>query len=399
MERVIFDSVWKQYDRRYGSNRFRKLIQIVLGKKPEQHEFWALQDVSFRLEEGMSLGIVGPNGSGKTTALRILSGICQINRGHVLVRGSISALIALGAGFHPELTGRENIYLNGSILGLKRREIHEVMDDIVDFAGIGAYIDSPVKRYSSGMFVRLGFAVAAQVRPDILLVDEVLAVGDARFQARCHQRIRELRQQGTIIILVSHDMWAIRQSCHQGILLVHGQVQKQGDIAEVLEAYDRHIQQEALGSLSDKTNTEALEDYSCDLELRNIDGEKTSEIGLGEPAIFRIHYRCVEELRNPNFVLTASAHSGPCAMVLRSRKEGWVPDRIQGKGYVDVRVDELRLNPGRYAIQAVLKEENDMAGLAFSPFHELYLRPPDMNWAMEDCFYVPKAKWEGPEEG
>jgi ABC-type polysaccharide/polyol phosphate transport system ATPase subunit len=238
--------------------RFRKFFASLLGRHPERNEFWALQDISFQLQEGESLGIIGPNGSGKTTLLRLLSGISRINRGHLLVRGTVSALIALGAGFHPELSGRENIYLNASILGLRHRMIRKFFDDIVEFADIGEYIDSPVKRYSSGMFVRLGFAVAAQIRPDILLVDEVLAVGDARFQARCHERIAQLRESGTIIILVSHDLWTVRQSCQQGLYIDHGHIRSQGDIATVIAAYNKQIQTEALARLRKKTEAKTF---------------------------------------------------------------------------------------------------------------------------------------------
>lgn len=397
MDRVLFENVWKLYDRRYGSNRFRKLLLTLMRRHPEQNEFWALQDVSFKLDEGRSLGIVGPNGSGKTTILRILSGISHINRGHVRVRGTVSALIALGAGFHPELSGRENIYLNGSILGLKRREIKDYLQDIVDFAGIGQYIDAPVKRYSSGMFVRLGFAVAAQVRPDILLVDEVLAVGDARFQTRCHERIRQLREQGTIIVLVSHDMWAIRQSCREGILLRHGKVLECGDIANVLDSYDRLIQQEALEKMSaDAKSDKALPLYHLDLEILNRELEANNEIPLGHPATFRIRYHCEKPLKNPVLVLSASSHSGPRAMVLRSRKAGWDVDVLQGAGYVDVTIESLDLNPGRYAIQVALKDEQDMAALATTRFRELYVRAPDLHWCAENCFYVPDASWAQP---
>ncbi|NQU43987.1 ATP-binding cassette domain-containing protein [bacterium] len=396
MERVLFENVWKLYDRRYGSNRFRRSWQALMGRHPERHEFWALRDVSFRLEEGRSLGIIGPNGSGKTTTLRILSGISHIDRGHVRVRGTLSALIALGAGFHPELSGRENIYLNGAILGLKHSEIRRYFDDIVDFAGIGEYIDSPVKRYSSGMYVRLGFAVAAQIRPDVLLVDEVLAVGDARFQARCHERIRELRDQGTVIILVSHDMWAVRQSCAEGILIRQGRIEEQGDIATVLEAYNRVVQQESLERLTRHREESATAGVSCDLNILNERGETSGEIGLGHPVTFRIRYRADEVIRRPTLVLTASAHTGPCALVLRSRKAGWSVDRLEGNGHVDVTVDEMRLNPGRYAAQCVIKDEHDLTALATSPFRELYVRPPQLDWIKEDCFYVPEAKWSEP---
>lgn len=400
MERILFENVWKLYDRRYGSSRYRRLLQSLFGMHPEQHEFWALKDVSFALEEGRSLGIIGPNGSGKTTILRILSGICHINRGHVRVRGSISALIALGAGFHPELTGRENIYLNGSILGLKHHEINRYLDDIVDFAGIGAYIDAPVKRYSSGMFVRLGFAVAAQVRPDILLVDEVLAVGDARFQTRCHERIRELREEGTVIILVSHDMWAIRKSCAQGIFLNHGVVETQGDIADVIEAYDKVVQQENLQALIKKQKSDGeSQDAICHIEMFNHEGEPTTEVPWGEPLTLRLHYRCDTPIHNPTLVVSVFSHHGACAAVMRSRKQGWEGGTLDGVGFVDVKIPELRLNPGRYAVRFIMKDTADLASYGESQIHELFVPLPNIDWFNEDCTYVPQTEWGAPQKG
>ena len=389
------------YDRRYGSNRFRKLLSTLAGRHPERNEFWALQGVSFRLGEGESLGIIGPNGSGKTTILRILSGISYIDRGHVKVRGTISALIALGAGFHPELTGRENVYLNGSIIGLSRGEIRRYFDHIVDFAGIGDYIDSPVKRYSSGMYVRLGFAVAAQMRPDILLIDEVLAVGDARFQARCHERIRELRRDGTIIILVSHDLWAVRQLCGQGILLRHGKVTEHGDISTVIGAYNKTVQEAAMRRLDDARGHD--DDHalsaSCDLEFRDAAGAKVSEIELGCPLTIRVYYRCDQPVPHPTLTIAATAHNGPCAMVLRSNKVGWSVDALQGEGHIDVTIPQAHLNPGRYAVQCSIKDEKDMVAWATSRFRELYIRPPDAQWASEEGASLPSAEWSSPTPG
>jgi len=397
MERVLLEHVWKQYDRRYGSNRFRKLFASLMGRHPERNEFWALQDISFQLEEGESLGIIGPNGSGKTTLLRLLSGISRINRGHLLVRGTVSALIALGAGFHPELSGRENIYLNGSILGLKHRMIRKFFDDIVEFADIGEYIDSPVKRYSSGMFVRLGFAVAAQVRPDILLVDEVLAVGDARFQARCHERIAQLRESGTIIILVSHDLWAVRQSCQQGLYIDHGHIHTQGDIATVLAAYNKQIQQEALLRLPKVNESENSSDYcSCDLDFLDEEGQPVTEIPLGAPATLRLYYRCDEPIPSPTLVVNFMAHNGPCASILRSRKAGWQVEKLEGEGHLDVQIPNLRLNPGQYAVSVQIKDTSDRITLVKSRFRELFIKTPHLDWCYENCYYIPDARWSEP---
>jgi lipopolysaccharide transport system ATP-binding protein len=200
---------------------------------------WALRDVSFRVEPGAALALIGPNGAGKTTTLKPLSNITRPASGRVLVSGRISSLIELGAGFHPELTGRENIYLNGAILGMKRAEIARKIDDIIAFAELERFIDTPVKRYSSGMYVRLGFAVAAHVEPDILLVDEVLAVGDASFRHRCTQRMHEMQRNGTTVVFVSHNMHQVRSTCDSALLLMYGQIRRQGTPDEVIGEYER----------------------------------------------------------------------------------------------------------------------------------------------------------------
>ena len=401
-ERVVLQNVWKMYDRRYGSNRFRKLLSAMAGRHPERYEFWALKDVSFTLREGSSLGIIGPNGSGKTTMLRILSGISQINRGHVHVRGTVSALIALGAGFHPELTGRENIYLNGSILGLKRSEIREYFDDIVDFADIGDYIDSPVKRYSSGMFVRLGFAVAAQIRPDILLVDEVLAVGDASFQMRCHERIRQLRDNGTIIILVSHNLWAIRQACQEALYLHHGEVRASGDVVSVIAAYNRAIQEEnaerrrALPEQASGPDA-AYSDCVCDIEFISPEtGEQVAEIPLGAPVVLRLYYRADTPIEHPTIVITATGQDGVCTSVLRSRKSDWEVDRLVGSGHIDLTLESLRFSPGNYAFQMLIKDPGDLTALVASRFRDFFVHPPHTDWCYEACHYIPEARWSEP---
>ena len=221
---IDFEGVSKKY-RLGAQGTLRGTVAALVGRNREGGEqkrtLWALRDVSFRLSPGESLGLIGPNGSGKTTTLKLLSGITLPAKGRIAVQGRTSALIELGAGFHPELTGLENIYLNGAILGLKRREIARRLEAIIDFSGLKRFIDTPVKRYSSGMYVRLGFAVAAHVEPDVLLVDEVLAVGDASFRHRCIQHMHKLRKNGTTVLFVSHNMHLVREMCDQVLLLMH----------------------------------------------------------------------------------------------------------------------------------------------------------------------------------
>lgn len=201
------------------------------------HEFWALRDISFEVRRSETLGIIGPNGAGKSTILKLLSNITIPSSGEITINGRLAALIEVGSGFHPELTGRENVYLSGSILGMRRAEIARKIESIVDFAGIRQFIDIPVKRYSSGMHVRLGFSIAAHLEPDVLLLDEVLAVGDEAFQSKCLNRIDELRGAGKTIIFISHDLNAVERLCDRVLLMDHGQIVANGNPAEVIELY------------------------------------------------------------------------------------------------------------------------------------------------------------------
>jgi ABC-type polysaccharide/polyol phosphate transport system ATPase subunit len=207
----------------------------------ENQMFSALDDVSLDVHRGESVGIVGRNGAGKSTMLKLLAGITSPTRGRIMIAGRIAALIEIGSGFHPELTGRENVFLSGAILGMRRREIAKKLDAIIEFAGVQKFVDTPVKWYSSGMYVRLGFAIAAHLEPDILLIDEVLAVGDAEFQAKCLQRIRGLKRDGVTTILISHDLSAVERLCDRAVLLDKGRVISDGAPAEVIADYHRQI--------------------------------------------------------------------------------------------------------------------------------------------------------------
>jgi ABC-type polysaccharide/polyol phosphate transport system ATPase subunit len=209
----------------------------LFGFLPRRRTFWALRNVSFEIRRGETLGIVGPNGSGKTTLIRLLSGITAPKTGEIEINGRLASLVEVGAGFQPDLTGRENIFLNGAILGMPYREIARKLPAIVDFAEMNEFLDVPVKQYSSGMFVRLGFAIAAHLSADILLLDEVLAVGDVAFQARCFERIEALRREGKTVLLVSHDLAAVERVCSRALLLRAGRIVLEGDPSEVIEAY------------------------------------------------------------------------------------------------------------------------------------------------------------------
>ena len=243
---VVFDRVWKKFRRGERHDSLKDAI-TALAKRPftrtkkedglEAQEFWALRDVSFELQPGEALGIIGPNGAGKSTSLKLLTKILRPTSGRAYTRGRVGALIEISAGFHPDLTGRENLYLQGAILGMSRQEVSRKMDAIIDFAGIPDFIDTPVKRYSSGMNARLGFAVAAHVDPDVLLIDEVLAVGDFAFQQKCYERLAEFRRSGAAIVFVSHSMQAIVALCDKAILLRPGRSALIGPVAEMAARY------------------------------------------------------------------------------------------------------------------------------------------------------------------
>lgn len=249
--RLEFDGVWKKFRRGERARSLRDAISGI-GKRLKKgrdrsalgkNEFNSLEDVSFQVRAGESVGIIGPNGAGKSTLLKCASRILRPNRGTVHVRGRVSALIEVGAGFHPDLTGRENVYLNGTILGMKRREIAQRFDEIVAFASMEEFIDTPVKRYSSGMYARLGFAVAAFMDPDILLVDEVLSVGDMRFARRCEKKIQEIRASDTAVLFISHNMSAVRMMCDRVIVLNRGRVQFDGAPDEAIHKYHELLSQ------------------------------------------------------------------------------------------------------------------------------------------------------------
>lgn len=241
---IQFNNVSKRYRIGQSAPSIRSIFQNMKSSRSDRYH-WAIKDISFEMEPGDSMGIIGPNGAGKTTILKLLSKVTRPTNGVINVNGRFSALIELGAGFHPDLTGRENIYLNGTILGMKRSEISDRFDEIVEFAGIGRYLDTPVKRYSSGMYARLGFSVAAHIDPEILLVDEVLAVGDMAFQKKCYDRMKQLTREGKTIIFVSHNLRAIQSVSSRCLVLYRGNKVFDGDSAEAIAEYSNIIRQAA----------------------------------------------------------------------------------------------------------------------------------------------------------
>jgi len=262
-------------------------------------EFWALKDVSFDIQ-GQALALIGPNGSGKSTALKLLSGILKPDRGEVHLRGRLGALIELGAGFHPDLTGRENIYLNGTILGMKKSEITRKFDEIVEFSGISEFIDTPVKRYSSGMYARLGFSVAAHIDPEVLLVDEVLSVGDYHFQQKCFDKMRDFVRKGTTLVFVSHNMTAVGSLCSSALLLRKGEPAFLGDVSTAIEKYHSFYEDE-----SNNANLELL-----DVRLKSDSGQEREVLEPGEGVVLEVKFKARHEIRGAHAALLIHTSDG-----------------------------------------------------------------------------------------
>jgi lipopolysaccharide transport system ATP-binding protein len=272
---------------------------------------WAVRDVSFEVGRGEAMAIIGPNGAGKTSILKMLSRVTTPTSGRAEVAGRVSALIELGAGFHPDLTGRENIFLNGVILGMRRREIRRRFDEIVEFAGIGPYLDTPIKRYSSGMYARLGFSVAAHVEPEILLVDEVLAVGDMAFQQKCQEKMRALRARGTSLVLVSHNLDVVRRTCDRALVLLEGRTLFQGSAADAVVAYSDAIRDASRSSIvavpEEKGLARRAMTFDCEIEsvrLLDQEGESCRVFRSGSIARVCMEVRFHRDVVAPVFALS-----------------------------------------------------------------------------------------------
>lgn len=264
-------------------------------RKSTTEDFMALNDVNFSINKGEVVGIIGKNGAGKSTLLKILSQITKPTEGKIEINGRIASLLEVGTGFHHELTGRENIYLNGTILGMTRKEVAEKFDEIVEFSGVGKFIDTPVKHYSSGMYVRLAFAVAAHLEPEILIIDEVLAVGDAEFQKKCLGKMQDVAGQGRTVIFVSHNMAAVKTLCTKGIVINHGQVAEIGDIQTCLDKYYNLEKSESCSKVFDKEKRPKSEFAELvSYSLKNSKGEAISSFNLYEKAAIEIVFEIVE---------------------------------------------------------------------------------------------------------
>ena len=350
---VIVDGVWKRFRLGQTGGSIRdavpRLIRRLARRAPpdDAEIFWALRDVSVQARPGEVLGIIGPNGAGKSTLLKLLCGILKPDRGAIHARGRLSALIEVGAGFHPDLTGRENVYLNGSILGMTRAEIASKLDAIVDFSGLAEFIDTPIKRYSSGMVARLGFSVAAQLEPDVLLVDEVLSVGDFSFQIKCFRRMNEIRQRGTTVVFVSHNMQAVSTLCDRCVVLRRGEVYYEGTSEDATRRYLEAMGEQLCASASDgRGDLLAIESA----ELLEADGQATHIIQPGERCTLRLRFRCHDDLPDAGMSLRVIHDDRTAVFDQTTAVEGHFFDFRRGEVHQAEFELSANLAPGPYSI-------------------------------------------------
>ena len=347
---IVVDDVSKRFRLYHQRNQSIKAA-LMRGGRASYEEFWALRDVSFEVPVGSMFGIMGTNGSGKSTLLKCIAKILRPDAGRISSTGKLSALLELGSGFHPELSGRENVYLNGSILGLSKRQLDARFDEIVEFAGVEQFIDQPVKNYSSGMYVRLGFSVAINVDPDILLVDEVLAVGDAAFQDKCMEKFAEFRRAGKTVVVVSHAMGTMRTLCDRVAWLERGNLVEVGRPDELIDRYidEGHSSRVDAEGGSQWGSGEAV---LSSVAFIDATGQPITKVRTGDEATIRLTYDAHERIDKPVFGLAIETLEGVYVWASNTRDADYVPDCIESSGTVEFHIPRLMLLPGTFDISA-----------------------------------------------
>jgi len=388
---LTFDRVGKKYRiyRQSEQNRAPALVRKARELMTGWQDFWALKDVSFQIERGEAVGIIGHNGAGKSTILKLLYNITAPSRGEIRINGRLAALIEVASGFHPELTGRENVYLNGSLLGMKRREITQKLDSIVGFAGVAQFIDTPVKRYSSGMYLRLGFAIAAHLDPDVLLLDEVLAVGDAEFQAKCIERINQLKRNGKTIVFVSHNLAAVESLCDRVFLLRQGELYSTGPPRQVISEYERLLaEMPAAAKLSSVTAARAAEIVS--VSIFNAAGRRTTTVATGDAMRAEVEYKVHEPVADAVIELYFYSIFGNLHCHFSTEVKGEHLRLAAGHGVIEFHCPEVLLEVASFNIEASIKHR----GSAFSE-HIDYKQAAFLNIGqgkpVHGMFYMPHS--------
>jgi ABC-type polysaccharide/polyol phosphate transport system ATPase subunit len=324
---------------------------FMRGRRAKYDEFWALKDISLQVPTGKTYGLIGHNGSGKSTLLKCMAGILVPDKGSLQTHGKVSALLELGAGFHPELSGRDNVYLNGSILGMSKKQIDGQFDQIVEFAGLEQFIDTPVKNYSSGMYVRLGFSVAINVDPEVLMVDEVLAVGDEAFQRKCMEKFKQFRDEGRTVVIVSHALGTMRTMCDEVAWLDHGQLVGIGKPSELVDEYVGSSHEDRI---EDTGSGHGNRWGSGELRVDEVEllggGGHVSRVATGEQVTFRLHYRATEKIEEPVFGIALHTLDGQHVTGPNTRDVELSTGAVSGEGHVDLTVPRLMLTPGTYEL-------------------------------------------------
>jgi lipopolysaccharide transport system ATP-binding protein len=369
------------------------------GKSAPEESFWALKDVSFEVKEGDRVGIIGRNGAGKSTLLKVLSRITEPSTGRVRMKGRVASLLEVGTGFHPELTGRENVYLNGAILGMSRAEIKQKFDEIVAFSEVEKFLDTPVKRYSSGMYVRLAFAVAAHLEPEVLIVDEVLAVGDIQFQEKCLGKMEDVSASGRTILFVSHNMDSIRKLCSIGIFMKSGMMKEIGGIEEVIGNYLGQFHAEGSSNTIYLDTNSKTGFYVEKIEVLDLNGLPKDQVNTWDAVRFRIHFYSPDNLKSGSVVFQISTVSGLVVTLCSTQPDHSVAVEFKaGMNTVDCVFPKLMVSAGKYLIGAGLAIPNaewlyrelqygvlnvaaqDVYHSGFAPVSSRYLTPHDYNW-------------------
>jgi len=356
---VSVENVWKYFRLYHEKNQYLKST-LLRGRRARYDEFWALKGVDFEIPFGSTFGIIGSNGSGKSTLLKCLAGILSPDKGSVSCNGRMAALLELGAGFHPDLSGRENIYLNGAILGMTRSEIDRKLEEIIDFSGLEKFVDTPVKNYSSGMVVRLGFAVATNVDPEILIIDEVLAVGDESFQHRCHEKIESFRQEGRTIILVSHGLMQVAQLCSTVAWLEKGVIQEIGPSYEVIGKYAGQSHDAAPkidGEIGERWGSHEAEITRA--EFVNADGVPVHVLKTGEPISLQIDYTAHMPIKEPVFGIRITHLHGTNVWGSNTKRMGFQPATLNNSGTITLNIPDLPILAGTYDLTVALTDQHE----------------------------------------
>jgi ABC-2 type transport system ATP-binding protein len=352
---VLLEGVSKRYTK-YEDNPMLATSLVNMFRRGRRSTLWAVRDVDLHIKPGESVGVIGRNGSGKSTLLQMMSGITSPTQGRVRVRGRIAPLISVGVGFHPEMTGRDNLHLNGAILGLSRAEMSRCFDSVVDFAEMDSFIDTPVKFYSSGMIVRLGFSMAVHATPDVLIVDEVLAVGDVSFQMKCFERMKEIRENGTTIVVVSHNMGAIRGLCDRAIVLHAGEVCFAGETSDAISEMHKILAARPVQLEQTADEKMQLEPGMLEVEsvhLLNEAKRKTNSLRFGEQARVRFRVKALKDIDKPFVVAVMVSESGLPIFGTTNRRTPYPPLKAGEKATYDV-VWDARLANGTYLLRPVV---------------------------------------------